>query len=67
MIPRIVLFSPVEQQGAGRVVRRFHSATRVGESIEAINVASADEVQFLEDRASSWEDRLQREAVCMMQ
>ena len=39
--------SPAEHQGARRVVRRLHSATRVGESLEAINVASADEIQFL--------------------
>jgi hypothetical protein len=56
-------FSPVEHQGAGRVVRRLHGATFVGESLEAINVTSADGVQFLEDRTSSWEDRLQHEAV----
>ena len=58
-------FSPVEHQGAGRVVRRLHGATRVGESLEAIHVARADGMQFLEDRTSSWEDRLQLEAVCM--
>ena len=61
------LLSPVEHQGAGRVVRRLRGATRVCESFEAINVARADGVQYLEDRTSSWEDRLQHEAVCMMQ
>ena len=47
------LLSPVEHQGAGRVVRRLHGAARVGESLEALNRARADGIQFLEDRTPS--------------